>query len=77
VTEILKQLAQDQNYEISKAQKLKISKSQLEKEVKLFIDGNKKMDEYKIRRVVMGEMMKKYRGKVSGKLISEILEKLL
>ena len=77
IPEILKHLAQDPNYEISKAQKLKISKSQLEKEIKLFINNNKKMDEYKIRRVVMGEMMKKYRGKVSGKLISEILEKLL
>jgi len=77
IPKILTALAKDPNTNISKFEQLDISKKDLEKEIKELVKKHKSLDNYKKKNIVMGEIMKKYRGKVSGKLISDILEKLL
>jgi len=79
IPEILKKLAVNPEFDISKLQKIEISEKDLEEEIKQLISKHYelKSNKHRLLNVIMGEMMKKYRGKVSGKLISELMEKLL
>ncbi|MEM4244889.1 MAG: Glu-tRNA(Gln) amidotransferase subunit GatE [Candidatus Nanoarchaeia archaeon] len=71
VIELLCDVASGKKIDVSKYKS--VSTEQLEKDIKKIIDDNKGAP----FNALMGEVMKKYRGKVDGKLVAELIKKLL
>lgn len=70
VLELLCDVASGKSIDISKFKA--VSTEQLEKDIKKIIDANKGAS----FNAIMGEIMKKYRGKVDGKLAADLIKKL-
>jgi Glu-tRNA(Gln) amidotransferase subunit E-like FAD-binding protein len=70
VLELLCDVASDKKIDISKFKA--VSADQLEKEIKKIIEANKGAP----FNALMGEVMKKFRGKVDGKLAADLIRKL-
>jgi Glu-tRNA(Gln) amidotransferase subunit E-like FAD-binding protein len=62
---------------LKKAKLEAVSEKEVEREVKELVKKTKGMDKNRAFNVVMGEAMKKFRGKISGSVISDIVRREL